>query len=114
MTKTAPEGSVSRAVLQLDAGPEGWQARLATTMPQGRAIAMTRRGILFAAFMVSLASRAPGRVNGWAGNKFGRCALLERVLQNTRLADLAPTIELSLPGITAETYQPILFNGNQS
>ena len=59
MTRTAPEGSVSRVVLQSEAGPEDWQARMATMMPERGGIAMMR-GILFAAFIVSLASRSPG------------------------------------------------------
>ena len=55
----APEGSVSRTVLQLEGGPEDSQAGLATRMPARQGIAIAR-GILVAAFMVSLHSGAPG------------------------------------------------------
>ncbi|MDE2718244.1 MAG: hypothetical protein OXI33_14705, partial [Chloroflexota bacterium] len=87
------------------------QARLVTRMPERRGIAMTS-GILFAAFMVSLGSRAPGRVNGRPGmGSVG--VLLERSAQRQGCRSGTDN-ELSLSGITAETDQPSLFNGNQS
>ena len=71
VTRMAPEGSVSRAVLQLEAGPADSQAGMATRRAARKGIAVAR-GLLLAAFMVSLASRA----RAWpAGNGLGRYAI---------------------------------------